>query len=144
MYRRILLALEATDADDALIPHVTELARRLGSALLLLHVADGWVARNYDRLDLAASDEMRDDWRYLQETAERVRRETGLPVEVHLALGDPPSQIVRVAEEAGCDLIALTSHGHRLFGDLLFGSTIDKVRHRTAIPILAVHQGARS
>ena len=46
MYHRILVALENGPADETLVPHITELARRLGSDLLLVHVADGWAARN--------------------------------------------------------------------------------------------------
>ncbi len=134
-----MLALEHTAADEALLPHVTKLASLLGSDLLLVHVADGWEARNFERLNLAASEEMKDDWRYLQETAAHLRAETSLSVDVHMAIGHPPEQIVKTAEEQGCDLIAMTSHGHRLLGDLLFGSTIDRVRHGTRVPILAVH-----
>jgi nucleotide-binding universal stress UspA family protein len=137
MYQRILVALENSKADRSLIPHVCELARRLGSELLLIHVADGWVARHYHQLQLAESEEMREDRRYLEETAERVRA-SGLTVEVKLALGDPPSEILRTASDERCDLIAMTTHGHRLIGDLLFGSTIHEVRHRATIPVLLV------
>ena len=137
MYRRILVALENSRSDRSLLPHVGELARRLGSALLLVHVADGWVARNYDRLKLAESEEMKDDQRYLEETATRLR-EAGLTVAVKLALGDPPAEILRTAQEEHCDLIAMTTHGHRLIGDLLFGSTIHKVRHEAKVPVLLV------
>jgi universal stress protein A len=137
MYHRILVALENSKADRSLIPHVCELARRLGSELLLIHVADGWVARHYHQLQLAESEEMREDRRYLEETAERVRA-SGLTVEVKLALGDPPSEILRTASDEHCDLIAMTTHGHRLIGDLLFGSTIHEVRHRATIPVLLV------
>ena len=55
-----------------------------------------------------------------------------------LALGDPPQEILKVAEGEHCDLIAMTSHGHRLFGDLFHGSTITEVRHQTSIPVLVV------
>jgi nucleotide-binding universal stress UspA family protein len=137
MYHRILVALENSNADRSLIPHVCELARWLGSELLLIHVADGWVARHYHQLQLAESEEMREDRRYLEETAERVRA-NGLKVEVKLALGDPPSEILRTASDERCDLIAMTTHGHRLIGDLLFGSTIHEVRHRATIPVLLV------
>ncbi len=60
-----------------------------------------------------------------------------------LALGDPPREILRTAEAEHCDLIAMASHGHRLLGDLLFGSTIREVRHRTSIPGLLVRAGAK-
>ena len=137
MYRKILVALENSRVDNSLLPHVAELAHRMQSHLLLVHVADGWVARNYDRLKLAESDEMKDDRAYLEQTAAQLRSE-GLSVSSHLALGDPPTEILKTAEAENCDLIAMTSHGHRLIGDLLFGSTIHEVRHRTSIPVLLV------
>jgi nucleotide-binding universal stress UspA family protein len=137
MYRKILVALENSRSDRSLLPHVAELAKRLNSALLLVHVADGWVARNYDRFKLAESEEMKDDRRYLDETAASLRAQ-GLTAAVKLALGDPPSEILRTAREEGCDLIAMTTHGHRLIGDLLFGSTINEVRHKAAVPVLLV------
>lgn len=137
MYKKILVALENSKADQSLLPHVRQLAKLLGSHLLLVHVADGWVARSYDQLKLAESEEMRNDQRYLDEMAEQVRRD-GLSVSVHLALGDPPREIVKVAGTGQCDLIAMTTHGHRLIGDLLFGSTIHEVRHKTTVPVLLV------
>lgn len=141
MYRKILVALENSLADQSLLPHVTELAARLGSELLLVHVADGWVARNYSQLKLADSEEMRADRAYLNDTAEQLRGQ-GLTVVAHLALGDPPTEILKIAETAHCDLIAMTSHGHRLIGDLIYGSTIHEVRHRTSIPVLLVRATA--
>ena len=137
MYKKILVALENSRSDHSLLPHVRQLAKLLGSHLLLVHVADGWVARNFDQLKLAASEEMRADQKYLDDTAAALRRE-GLEVSVHLALGDPPREIVKVAQAEHCDLIAMTTHGHRLIGDLLFGSTIHEVRHATTIPVLLV------
>ena len=137
MYRKILVALENSAADSSLVPHVKELARRFESHLLLVHVADGWVARNFDQLKLAESEEMKVDRRYLEEMAEGMRG-AGLDVSTHLALGDPPSEILKTADRENCDLIAMTMNGHRLIGDLLFGSTISEVRHRSSIPILLV------
>lgn len=142
MYQKILVALENSRADESLLPEVTELARRLGSELLLVHVADGWVARNFDRLHLAESDEMKADRAYLANVAGRLR-EQGLTISTQLALGDPPEEILRTAEIERCDLIAMTSHGHRLIGDILYGSTIDEVRHRTSIPVLVVRAGKK-
>ena len=137
MYQKILVALENSRADASLLPHVTELARRLGSALLLVHVADGWVARNFNQLKLAESEEMKQDRAYLEGAAGRLRAE-GLQVTTQLALGDPPGEILKTAEAEHCSLIAMTSHGHRLIGDLIYGSTINEVRHKATIPILLV------
>ena len=137
MYKKILVALENSRADESLLPHVTELARRLHSQLLLVHVADGWVARNFDQLKLAESQEMKEDRSYLEATAVKLRS-TGLQVFTHLALGDPPTEILKTAEREHCDLIAMTTHGHRLLGDLIYGSTISEVRHKASVPILLV------
>src|ERR1041385_3337818 len=137
MYRKILVALENSAADTTLLPHVSELARRLGSELLLVHVADGWAARNFERLKLNESEEMKADRAYLDTVLARLR-EDGLRASARLALGDPPQEILQTAETEHCDLIAMTSHGHRLIGDIIYGSTINEVRHRTAIPVLLV------
>lgn len=137
MYKKILVALENGPADATLLPHVGALARRLGSELLLLHVADGFVARNYKQLKLAESDEMKADRDYLARRAEDLRA-TGVAVTTRLALGNPPTEIIRYAAEDHCDLIAMTSHGHKIIGDFFFGSTIDRVRHNTRIPLLVL------
>ena len=138
MYRKILIALDLTVADDTLLPHITKLAGVLKSELLLLHVADGWAARNFDQLNLAESEEMREDWKKLESTAARLRAETGLEVAAQLALGNPSSQILKVADAEKVDLIAMVSHGHRLVGDIIHGSTIEAVRHKAHVPIVVV------
>jgi manganese transport protein len=138
VYRKILVALDTTPSDQELIPPIVRLAALLKSELLLVHVADGWVARNFEQLDLAESEEMRDDRRYLEETAARLRTESGLAVSLRLALGSPPDQILKIAGEEQCDLIALASHGHRLVGDIIHGSTIEAVRHKASVPIFVV------
>jgi nucleotide-binding universal stress UspA family protein len=137
MYRRILVALENSRADESLLPHIVQLAKQLGSELLLVHVADGWAARNFNQLQLAESEEMRLDRQYLENTVAKLQAQ-GVSVSARLALGDPPTEILKTAGQEQCDLIAMTTHGHRLLGDMLFGSTIHEVRHRTSIPILLV------
>jgi nucleotide-binding universal stress UspA family protein len=135
MYSRILVALEHSAADATILAHVRELARLTGARLLLVHVADGWVARNFERLNLRESEEMKEDRAYL----ERVQRELsseGFSVDVQLATGDPASEIIRAAEETGVDLIAMSTHGHRFIADVLLGTTVNKVRHVVKIPVL--------
>jgi universal stress protein A len=140
MYKKILVALENGRADQTLLPHVRELAKLHRSELLLVHVADGFVARNYDQLNLMESDEMKDDRAYLENAAANLRA-GGLAVDTYLALGDPAHGILKAADERQCDLIAMTAHGHRLLGDLLFGSTINEVRHKAHVPVLLVRAG---
>jgi len=142
MYRKILVALENSRADESLLPHVSELAGRFGSELLLLHVADGWAARNFAHLKLAESDEMKADREYLETTAADLRAR-GLTVSTRLALGDPPTEILKTAGAERCNLIAMASHGHRLFGDIIHGSTINEVRHRTSVPVLLVRAAGK-
>ena len=141
MYKKILVALENGRADDTLVPHIAELTRRLGSELLLVHVADGFAARNFEQLKLAESDEMKADRAYLDGVAGRLRG-GGLTVTTELALGNPPTEILKTAQARACDLIAMTSHGHKMIGDFFLGSTIEKVRHNTSIPILVVRSGS--
>ena len=138
MYKKILVALENGEADKRLLPHISQLAQQVGAELLLLHVADGWAARNFEQLQLAESAEMKADSDYLESTAMQLRG-SGLRVDTLLALGNPPNEIVKVAAKSGCDLIALASHGHKLIGDLIHGSTIDKVRHNSPVPLLVVN-----
>lgn len=138
MYKKILVALENGEADKRLLPHISQLAQQVGAELLLLHVADGWAARNFEQLKLAESAEMKADSDYLESTAMQLRG-SGLRVDTLLALGNPPNEIVKVAAKSGCDLIALASHGHKLIGDLIHGSTIDKVRHNSPVPLLVVN-----
>ena len=99
-------------------------------------------SRNFEQLKLVESQEMKDDRSYLEETVAKLRAE-GLEVSAHLALGDPPTEIIRTAEREHCDLIAMTTHGHRLIGDLIFGSTIHEVRHKTTVPILLVRTAGK-
>jgi manganese transport protein len=140
VYKKILVALENTSSDEPMLEHVRRLARLTGGEVLLVHVADGWAARNFDQLKLAESEEIRADREYLQKQAEAFRRD-GLRTEWELAMGNPPQEILRVAESSGCDLIAMASHGHKAVGDVIYGSTINKVRHNTVIPILVVFGG---
>ena len=140
MYQKILVALENSQADQTLLPHIGELAKLHGSDLLLVHVADGFAARNYDQLKLAESEEMKSDRAYLENSASTLRQR-GLKVDTLLALGDPAEGILKAAEDRQCDLIAMTAHGHRLLGDLFFGSTINEVRHKARVPVLLVRAG---
>jgi nucleotide-binding universal stress UspA family protein len=135
MYKKILIALENSPADKTILPHVAELAAHFGSELLLLHVADGYAARCFDQLTLAESEEIKEDRAYLEKVASHLRDQK-LTVNTQLAMGNPPTEILRIAGEEKCDLIAMTSHGHRFWGDLFHGSTITEVRHSTTIPML--------
>jgi nucleotide-binding universal stress UspA family protein len=135
MYRRILVAIENSAADHAIVEHVRQLAALTGAELHLVHVADGWAARNFDQLKLRESEEMRADREYL-DTLQRQLTEGGLLVHIKLATGDPATELVRAAEEHAVDLIAMSTHGHRFVKDILLGATADRVRHLVKVPVL--------
>ena len=135
MYRRILVAVEHSPADRTILGHVAKLADLTGANLLLVHVADGWAARNFDQLNLRESEEMKNDRAYL----EGLRNELAAPgraVDVQLALGDPASELVKIANSGSVDLLAMTTHGHRYLSDLVHGTTVDRVRHLVNVPVL--------
>jgi universal stress protein A len=135
MYHNILIPLENSPADETILAHIKPLARMTGANLLLVHVADGWVARNFNQLQLAESDEMKQDRAYLEKRAGELTAE-GFSCAAVLALGEPSDEIIKLAEEKNVDLIAMTTHGHRLISDILYGATADKVRHAVQVPVL--------
>lgn len=143
MYKRILVCLENTATDQYIVEHVKELARLCGGSVLLVHVADGWAARNIKQLDLRESEEMRVDREYLEQRAAEFVA-AGVPAEALLATGDPSAEITTAAEREHCDLIAMATHGHKLLGDVIHGSVATSVRHRSMVPVLLVRAPARA
>lgn len=135
MYRHILVAVENSPADRTIIAHVSELAKLTGAELLLVHVADGWAARNFKQLKLRESEEIKADRAYLETLRQRLADE-GLSVKAELAMGDPATELIRAVETYKVDLIAMSTHGHRFLGDLLHGATADRVRHLVKVPVL--------
>jgi len=135
MYRRILVAVENSPADRTIVSHVQELATLTGAEILLVHVADGWAARHFDQLKLRESEEMKADRAYLEGLASELTA-AKLKVSTELAMGDPATELIRLAEERKVDLIAMSTHGHRFLNDLLRGTTVSKVRHIVKVPVL--------
>jgi len=140
MYHHILVPLENSSADYTILDHVKLLARMTGAKLLLVHVADGWVARNFDQLQLAESEEMKQDRAYLEERQRELSSE-GFSCDAVLALGEPADEIIKLAETRDVDLIAMSTHGHRFISDILYGATADKVRHAVEVPVLLLRAG---
>ena len=140
MYRRILVPVENSSYDAAIVEHVGRLAKLCGASIVIIHVADGWVARNIQQLALRESEEMKDDRAYIGAIADGLQQQ-GLEVEALLASGDPGQEICAAADREQCDLIAMSTHGHKLLNDVLRGSVANDVRHNTRIPVLLVRGG---
>ena len=135
MYKRILVAVENSAADRSILAHVSGLARLTGGELLLVHVADGWAARNFEQLELRESEEMKSDRAYL-ESLQKELIEQGFKVQIHLAMGDPATELIRATETQSVDLVAMSTHGHGFIGDIVHGATADRVRHLVKVPVL--------
>jgi nucleotide-binding universal stress UspA family protein len=133
MYNKILVTLDATPTDRAIIEHVKDLAKCMHSCVVLLHVADGWAARTYG--PDAVSPEITEDTAYLQQVRAELLA-ANIPTDAELAYGDPAKEIIRWVEKKGCDLVAMSTHGHRFISDLLYGSASRKVRHAVDVPVL--------
>lgn len=135
MYRSILIPLENSSTDEAILTHVRGLAKFCGARLALVHVADGHAARNQKGLNMAESQEMREDQDYLDRRRDELARD-GFAVETHLECGDPATQILALAKRINPDLIAMATHGHGFVKDVVLGSVAEAVRHRTDVPVL--------
>ena len=133
MYDKILVTLDGTATDRAIIEHIKELAKLTHSRLVLIHVADGWAARTYGAD--AVAPEITEDTAYLKRVREEMEA-AGIPVETELAYGEPAAQIVKWVEENGCDLVAMSTHGHGFLADVFFGTTAVRVQHRISVPVL--------
>jgi nucleotide-binding universal stress UspA family protein len=133
MYDKILVTLDGTSGDRAIIEHIKQLAKLAQSRLVLLHVADGWAARTYGKD--AVSPEIAEDTNYL----ENIRSEfevMGIPTETELAYGEPVKEIVKWIQQKGCDLVAMSTHGHRFLADIFLGTTASRVQHSISVPVL--------
>ena len=133
MYDKILVTLDGTPTDRAIIEHVKHLAMLAKSRLVLLHVADGWAARTYG--PDAISPEITEDTAYLQQVQSEFRAQ-GIPTDAELAYGDPVKEIVKWVKQKGCDLVAMSTHGHRFLADLFLGTTATRVQHAVSVPVL--------
>src|SRR5437879_9561810 len=133
MYDIILVTLDGTPSDRAIIEHVKQLAKLARSRLMLLHVATGWAARTYG--PDAVSPEITEDAAYLKKVQAEFES-IGIPTKSELAYGDPVTEIVKWVKQKGCDLVAMSTHGHRFLADIFLGETASRVQHSISVPVL--------
>jgi len=133
MYKTILVTLDGTPTDRAIIEHVKQLAKLAQSRLVLLHVADGWAARTYG--PDAVSPEIAEDTAYLQKVQQEFQS-AGIPTAAELAYGEPVKEIIKWVQQKGCDLVAMSTHGHRFLADVFLGTTASRVQHNISVPVL--------
>jgi len=141
MYQHLLVPLENSPYDEAILSHVRALAMLCQAKVTLIHVADGFAARNMQALKLRESEEMRIDREYLDRCAAALAA-SSLDVDAVLASGDAADEICAAAEREQCDLIAMATHGHGFLNDVVRGSVANQVRHRSLVPVLLVRGSA--
>jgi nucleotide-binding universal stress UspA family protein len=133
MYKTILVTLDSSPTDQAIIEHVKQLAKLTHGRVVLLHVADGWAARTYGAD--AVSGEIVEDTAYLKKV-QREFQSSGIEADAELAYGEPVKEIIKWVQEKGCDLVAMSTHGHRFFADIFLGTTASRVQHSIRVPVL--------
>ena len=137
MYKQILIPLENSPSDNVILNHIRPLVRLTGAGIVLVHVADGYAARFQKQLNLEDSEEIQEDHLYIENRKNELIKE-GFDVKAFLATGEPSIEILSIAEKENCDLIAMSTHGHRFLQDIILGSVAENIRHRTNIPILMI------
>jgi nucleotide-binding universal stress UspA family protein len=143
LYKKIIVPLDNSETDETILAHIRRLARLTNAQLVLVHVADGFAARLQDQLNLADSEEIKNDQAYLDQVCAGLQKD-GFNVRAVLVQGkDPADGILSVAEDQGGDLIAMATHGHQFIEDMILGSVADTLRHRTGIPILMIRSSLK-
>ena len=143
MYKKILVPLDNSATDNKILEHIRSLAKMTRAQLVLVHVADGFAARLQDDLNLADSQEMTEDQAYLDKVRDSLAEDGFAAKAVLVQGGEPVDGILSVAQQEGCDLIAMSTHGHGFIKDVILGSVADNLRHRTDIPILMIRASVK-
>jgi manganese transport protein len=134
-FANIGVALDLSNMDSKVLSHARTLAQQNSSHIVLMHVVEGVGGQLFGRN--AYDNEARDDREHLENHAEQLRT-TGLEVHTALGFGNIPKEIVRISNEKKIDLLIMGGHGHRGIKDIIFGTSISKVRHELKIPVLVV------
>jgi nucleotide-binding universal stress UspA family protein len=133
MYKTILVTLDNTPTDRAIIDHIKQLAKLMESNVVLLHVATG-VPAQFNGPD-AVGEEIDEDNLYLAQIQSEFKA-SDIPAEKVLLYGDPVTEIIKWVNANKCDLVAMSTHGHKLLEDIILGTTAIKVQHNISVPVL--------
>lgn len=137
-YKNIGVAIENGEGDSIVISEALTLAKLHNAKMSLIHIVDtpGTLIHGTNEESLHS----REDQTYILELAREIEGHD-LPVETTIRYGNPAVEITKAVIEEGYDFLVLGSHGHQTFGDLIFGQTVDNVRHAIKIPIMVVRTG---
>ena len=130
MYDNILLLLDCSDYDDAVLEHIKNLAKIHKSHVHLYHAVHAHTI-DQQRALLKKTENC-----LIQ--AKSMLEAEGIETDSSYSEGEPEEEVLKKINENKWDLIALATHGHKFFGDAIFGSISDKIKHYTDIPILLI------
>lgn len=131
VYRKILITMDCSPVDDAVVEHVSLLALQNNAEVHLLHVVHSHTLdQNRVQYEKATA--------FLNSRCE-ILRKRGIKAHVVLKSGEPDEEILKMIEESDYDLVAMATHGHSFIGDLLFGSVSRTLKHKIHIPLLLIN-----
>ncbi len=133
MYKTILITLEGSPTDRAIIEHIKPLAKQMHSRVVLLHVVASAPAKYHGAQ--AADREVGESEAYLARITAEFEA-LGIRAGGELAYGEPVKEIVKWVQQKGCDLVAMSTHGHQFVADLVLGTTAIRVQHSVSVPVL--------
>jgi nucleotide-binding universal stress UspA family protein len=153
MYRRILIALEGKETDEAVVAHVQRLAAQMNAEVIMLRVIT--LADDDDPTGLARQWQLEvgsSGWRRKSQAEtclsrlERRLRQEGLRVESALVIGSrsEADEIVSYAAENNCDLIAMASDSRPWYRRWISGSSASDVQRKATVPALFISDGTRT
>lgn len=134
-YATIGVALDLGSLDVHVLAHAQTFASQHKARLILMHVVEGVGGQLFG--NEAYDDEARGDMNHLEQHAEQLRQ-TGFEAQAVFGFGKIPNEIIRLSKENKVDLLVMGSHGHTGLKDLIFGTSISRVRHGLKIPVLVV------
>lgn len=133
-YKNIAIAIDFSEVDSKSVTRALQLGRK-DAKYTLIHVVETAGALVYgSHID---DYETSSDKAYLEQY-ETALKTQGYTVTTQLAFGNPKKQIPIVVNKGDYDILILGAHGHSLLKDILFGTTVDAVRHKIAIPLMIV------
>jgi len=136
IYSSILVPLDHSESDHASLTNALALAKIHNARIILLHVEEGVTSQMFGSLSSTA--EIQEGQGYLKKIVESLRSQN-VTVDVVVRHGNSPAkEIVGSVRDIHPDLLIMASHGHRGLKDLIFGTTINAVRHRVKVPMLIV------
>ena len=130
IYKQILITMDCSPVDDAIIEHVSALALQNNSIVSLIHIIHSHTIEQDRALHKDAKIFLNEKCKLLQSK--------GIETHIILKSGEPEEEIVSVINNGEFDLVAMATHGHGFFGDTLFGSVSRVIKHKTTVPLLII------